>query len=79
MLPLLDVDGPVGEDNVGVEPVRSREDLEPRDKVRSHGPRHIVDDAARIDEIEEAPDHAPATHAADIATNPAHLDPPAVG
>jgi hypothetical protein len=70
LLPLLDVHEVVGEDNVGVEPVFSRDDLEPRDEVCSHGPRHVVDGAARIDEIEEPPDHVPSAHAAHIAAPP---------
>ncbi len=76
-LAFLHVDGAIGEDDVGVEAMPPRDGLEPGDEFGPHGPRHVVDGAARVDEIEALLEQGQRVQAADVATHPAHPHPSA--
>src|SRR5712691_3200934 len=73
---LLHVDGPVGEHDVRVEPLGPRECLEPPEEPAPHGPGHVVDRAARIDEIETPITQAPRGQPTDVPAHPARADAP---
>src|SRR5437879_11941327 len=50
----LDIDGAVGEDDMGVPPTRARARLQSGEEAGTRAPRDVVDRAARVDEVERA-------------------------